>query len=65
MSSPILAFAYYMNDFLLKMDASREGLGVVLSQKQADGHYHLVAYGSQALTAMRRTIIPPNLISWH
>ena len=33
------------------MDASREGLGVVLSQKQAEGHYHLVAYGSRALTA--------------
>ena len=32
------------------MDASKEGLGAVLSQKQADGHYHLVAYGSQALT---------------
>ena len=24
---------------------------MVLSQKQADRHYHLVAYGSQALTA--------------
>ena len=24
---------------------------MVLSQKQADGHYHLVAYGIQALTA--------------
>ena len=46
MSSPILAFADYMKDFLLKTDTSKEGLGVVLSQKQADGHYHLVAYGS-------------------
>ena len=44
MSSPVLAFAYYMKDFLLKTDASKEGLGVVLSQKQADGHYHPVAY---------------------
>ena len=51
MSSPILAFANYMKDFLLETDASKEGLGVVLSQKQADGCYHLVAYGSQALTA--------------
>ena len=51
MSSPILAFADYMMDFLLKTDASKEGLGVVLSQKQADGCYHPVAYGSQALTA--------------
>ena len=45
MSSPVLAFANYMKDFLLKTDASKEGLGVVLSQKQADGHFHLVAYG--------------------
>ena len=51
MSSPILAFANHTRDFLLKTDASKEGLGVVLSQKQADGHYHLVAYGSWALTA--------------
>ena len=46
MSSPILAFADYTKDFLLEMDASKEGLGAVLSQKQADGHFHLVPYGS-------------------
>ena len=51
MSSPILAFADYTKDFLLETDASKEGLGVVLSQKQTDRHYHLVAYGSRALTA--------------
>ena len=51
MNSPVLAFANYMKDFLLKMDPSKEGLGAVLSQKQADGRFHLVAYGSQALTA--------------
>ena len=51
MSSPVLGYADYTKDFLLKTDASKEGLGVVLSQKQADGHYHLVTYGSWALTA--------------
>ena len=51
MNSPILAFADYTKDFLLKTDASKEGLGVVLSQKQADGHYHQVTYSIQALTA--------------
>ena len=51
MNSPVLAFADYMKDFLLKMDASKERLGAVLSQKQAEGWFHLVAYGSQALTA--------------
>ena len=51
MNSPVLAFADYMKDFLLKTDASREGLGAVLLQKQADGQFYLVAYGSKALTA--------------
>ena len=34
-----LAFADYMKDFLLKTDASKEGLGAVLSQKQVDGQF--------------------------
>ena len=51
MSAPVLTFIDYTKDFLLKTDASKEGLGVVLSQKQADGQYHLVTYGSWALTA--------------
>ena len=51
MNSPVLAFTVYTKDFLLKMDASREGLGAVLSQKQVDGQFHPVAYGSWALRA--------------
>ena len=51
MSSPVLAFTNYRKDFLLKMDASKEGLGAVLSQKPVNGHFRLVAYGSWALTA--------------
>ena len=51
MNSPVLAFADYTKGFLLETDASKEGLGAVLSQKQVDGWFHLVAYGSQALTA--------------
>ena len=47
MSSPVLAFADYMKDFLLETVASKEGLGAVLSQKQADGHYHPVAYAAK------------------
>ena len=51
MNTPILTFADYTKEFLLETDASKEGLGAVLSQKQADGSYHLVTYGSPALTA--------------
>ena len=46
MSDPILAFTDYNKEFLLETDASKEGLGAVLSQKQEDGQYHPVAYGS-------------------
>ena len=37
MRGPILAFADYTKDFLLETDTSKEGLGAVLSQKQAEG----------------------------
>ena len=50
MNSPVLAFADYTKDFLLETDALKEGLGAVLSQKQEDGWFHPVAYGSWALT---------------
>ena len=50
MSASVLAFADYTKDFLLKTDTSKEGLRVVLSQKQADGQYHPVTYGNWALT---------------
>ena len=54
MNSPVLAFADYTKDFLLETDASKEGLGAVLSQKQEDGQFHLVAYGSQVLTTHKK-----------
>ena len=50
MMAPILAFTNYTKLFLLETDASKDGLGSVLSQKQADRQYHPIAYGSRALT---------------
>ena len=50
MNSPVLAFTDYTKDFLLEIDAMKEGLGAVLSQKQEDGQFHPVAYGSRVLT---------------
>ena len=35
--------------FLLETDASGRGLGAVLSQKQADGRYHSIAYASRVM----------------
>ena len=54
MTAPILAFVDYNKPFLLETDASKEGLGAVLSQKQEDGWYHCVAYGSRALTPHKK-----------
>ena len=49
MTALLLAFADYTKPFLLETNASKEGLGAVLSQKQVDGQYHPIAYGSRAL----------------
>ena len=47
--APVLALADFKKPFLLETDASIEGLGAVLSQKQDDGRYHPVTYASRGL----------------
>ena len=49
MMAPVLAFADFEKEFQLETDASSEGLGAVLSQKQPDGNWHPVAFGSREL----------------
>ena len=49
-STPVLVFPDFEKPFLLEMDASKEGLGAVLSQKQSYRWYHPVAFGSHSLT---------------
>ena len=49
-SVPVLVFPNFEKPFLLETDASKEGLGVVLSQKQSDRWYHPIAFGSHSLT---------------
>ena len=46
LQAPILSFPDFNKLFLLETDASGRGLGAVLSQKQADGRYHPIAYAS-------------------
>ena len=49
LQAPILAFLDFDKPFLLETDASGRGLGAVLSQKQADGRYHPIAYASSVM----------------
>ena len=53
-SVPVLVFLDFDKPFLLETDASKEGLGAVLSQKQSDGRYHPVAFGSCSLTSSEK-----------
>ena len=64
MSAPVLAFADYTKDFLLKTDAFKEGLGVVLSQKQARWALNTwLPMVAEPSLFMKRTIILQNLNS--
>ena len=49
LQAPILDFPDFNKPFLLETDASGRGLGAVLSQKQADGWYHPIAYASHVM----------------
>ena len=51
---PVLAYPHFDKAFILHTDASGEGLGAVLEQKQEDGMLHPVAYASRTLTKHER-----------
>ena len=50
LEASVLSFADFNKLCLLETDMNKLGLGAVLSQKQTDGQYHLVAYASWSLT---------------
>ena len=67
MSAPVLVFPDFNKPFLLETDASKEGLGAVLSQKPDDGHYHpvAVAFGSRMLMPSEQNYHSSKLEFWH
>ena len=48
--TPILAYANYTKPFILHTDASENGLGAVLYQKQDDGMEIVIAYVKRTLS---------------
>ena len=54
LQAPVLKFADYSKPFMLKTDASSDGLGAVLLQEGEDDNLHPIVYGSQSLTKAER-----------
>ena len=52
-SAPVLGYPDFSQSFVLHTDASQEGLGAVLYQRQ-DGKMRVIGYGSRSLTKAER-----------
>ena len=53
MSAPVLGYRQTRSTFYLDMDASKNGIGAVLLQKQGEVE-RVIAYGSRSLTKAKR-----------
>ena len=48
-SPPVLCYPDFTKPFIVRVDASKQGLGAILCQKQESGEVRVVAYGSRTL----------------
>ena len=56
MEAPVLAYPDYSKPFILEMDASLKGLGVVLSQKGDNNEICVIAYASRSLRPSEKSM---------
>ena len=61
LSPPILAYPDFKKDFVLETNASKLGLGAILSQRQEDNRLHPVAYASRSVSASEANYAITNL----
>ena len=50
LTSPLLVYPDFSKDFTLETDASKSGLGAILSQYEDDQKLHPVAYASRSVS---------------
>ena len=70
-TAPVLSYPDYTEPFTLETDTSLRGIGAVLSQKDQDGDYRIIAYASRSLRPAEKywkdyslTMIEPLAVKW-
>ena len=61
LTPPVLAYPDFSEDFIIETDASRHGLGAILSQHQEDNKLRPVAYASQSVSVAEANYAITNL----
>lgn len=53
-TEPIMAYPDFPKEFTIETTRLERGFGTFLSQKQADGQYHMISYGGRATAVLSR-----------
>ena len=61
LTPPVLAYPDFTKDFVIETDASKQGLGAILSQRQEDNKLHPMAYTSRSVSVAEANYAITNL----